>query len=98
MKGYQKSWLKAQAHSLKQITQIGREGLSSGTISFINSALDSHELIKIKFSDFKDQKEEISKQISHQTNSVTIGIIGNILIQYRQNPDPEKRIYHLPSK
>ncbi|MBT3252364.1 MAG: YhbY family RNA-binding protein [Candidatus Marinimicrobia bacterium] len=98
MKGFEKSWLKGQAHSLTHIAQVGKDGLSDGTIKFINQALDSHELIKVKFLDFKDQKKELSKKIVDSTNSEQVGIIGNILILFRQNSDPEKRKIKLPSK
>jgi RNA-binding protein len=98
MKGFEKSWLKGQAHSLTHIAQVGKDGLSDGTIKFINQALDSHELIKVKFLDFKDQKKELSKKIVDITNSVQVGMIGNILILFRQNSDPEKRKIILPTR
>ena len=92
----QRSYLKSEAHHLNPIIFIGKNGLVDGTIESINMSLKARELIKIKFQNFKDDKERISNIIATQTNSSTVGIIGHSLILFRQNIDPEKQKYKLP--
>jgi RNA-binding protein len=46
--------------------------------------------------DFREEKRELAEQIVERTGSMLIGMIGNIAILYRQQPDPEKRKIRLP--
>ena len=69
--------------------EIGKNGINDGVINSIKIALNSKELIKIKFRDFKDQKKNLSEDIERLTNSSIVGIIGNILILYRESQYPD---------
>ena len=61
----QSSYLRSQAHNLKPVLLIGKNGITDGTIEAVNKALNARELIKIKFRDFKDNKQSISDEIEH---------------------------------
>lgn len=87
----QRSYLKSQAHHLNPVVIIGKNGLNDGTIDLINKALNKRELIKIKFKEYKDQKNSLSEEIIKKTNSILVGKIGHTLIIYKQNTDPDKR-------
>jgi RNA-binding protein len=89
--GKQKKILRGKAHSLKPVVQIGKNGLSDTVLSQIDESLDAHELVKIKLVDFKDEKREISEKIEESLKCDVCGIIGNTVIVFRQNKDPEKR-------
>ena len=91
LKGSQRKYLRSQAHSLKPLVIIGRNGVTDQLIGSVDLALKDHELIKVKFGEFKEAKKEISGQIAEATKSELIGLIGNIVILYRQHPAPEKR-------
>lgn len=91
LKGSQKKYLRAQAHHLKPIVMVGAKGLTNPVIASVDAALDDHELIKVKFGEFKEEKKNISAQIAQATRSECVGLIGNIAIFYRQHPDPAKR-------
>ena len=90
-----RSYLRSHAHHLDPVALIGENGVSDGTINTIDKALDSRELIKIKFREFKDEKQILSEKIADLTNSAVVGIIGHTLIIFRQNPDLEKQIYRI---
>lgn len=96
LKGSQKKYLRAQAHHLKPLVIIGSKGVTGQLIGSVDSALKDHELIKVKFGEFKESKKEISQEIAQATKSELIGLIGNITILYRQHPQPEKRKIKLP--
>ena len=83
--------LRAQAHGLKPTVQIGKEGVTEAQIETIKRHLDHHELIKIKFNDYKEQKQQLSTQIAESTGSEQVNLIGNTLTLYKMNPDPAKR-------
>tara|TARA_B100000029_G_scaffold30337_1_gene29078 strand:- start:1300 stop:1593 length:294 start_codon:yes stop_codon:yes gene_type:complete len=87
----QRKYLKSLAHHLKPIVNIGKEGVTEGAIHFVSTALEKHELLKIKFSKNKDNKQDMSRRITEQTNSLQVSIIGNNLIIFKQSEDPKNR-------
>jgi len=83
--------LRALAHDMKPLVQIGKLGMSEQLVKAVDTALADHELIKVKFMDFKEERDEISEQIAEATGSDLVGIIGNIAIFFRTSPDEKKR-------
>lgn len=92
----QRKWLRGQAHALKPIVQIGKQGLTEGTIRQVDEALDAHELIKVQAVVPREEKEEIATRLASEVDAEVAGRIGHVIILYRENPDPEERIYELP--
>lgn len=95
LKGSQRKWLRGQAHSLKPVVQIGKNGLTEGTLREIDLALDSHELIKIQAVASKEEKLEMARQIEEELEAEAVGQIGHVLILYREHEDPDKRQFDL---
>lgn len=79
------------SHGLRPVVSVGKAGLSEGLIDTVRAALAEHELIKVKFEAFKDQKKTLAPELAAKTDSHVIRRVGNVLVLYRQNPDPEKR-------
>ncbi len=100
LEGFQRKYLRGIAHGLKPVILIGQKGLTPELIKSAGEALESHELIKIKFLDFKkkEQKSEITTLLERRTASEIVGLIGHTAILYRQQKDPEKRKVSLPLK
>jgi len=94
----QAKYLRGVAHGLKPVVFIGQKGLTDTLIRSTEAAFDSHELIKIKFIDYKEkkQKAEIAGTLEDRTGSRLAGMIGHIAFLYRQHQDPEKRKIVLP--
>ena len=84
-------YLKKLAHGLKPVVQIGKRGLTESVLESIDRALDDHELIKIKFVDFKQEKKEISGVIVEKNGCIMVGMIGNVVTIYREHPDEARR-------
>jgi len=100
LKGFQKKYLRGLVHGVKPQVFIGQHAVSPSVIKALDEALDTHELIKVKFNEFKekDQKQELAGDIEKKTGSEMIGMIGHMVIFYRQQKDPEKRKIRIPSK
>lgn len=98
MNSTQKKYLRGLAHHLKPMVMIGKNGLTETVLGGADKALSDHELIKVKFLDFKDKKKELSAVIEKETTSHLIGIIGNVAIFFRFQPDDQKRKINLPEK
>ncbi|HEX5692291.1 MAG TPA: ribosome assembly RNA-binding protein YhbY [Roseiflexaceae bacterium] len=93
----QRAWLRSKAHHLQPVVQVGKNGLTEQVQYMVEQALDAHELIKIKFMDFRDQKRELSEQMADAAGGELITIIGNIAVVYRENANPDKRKLVLPA-
>ena len=96
LKGSQRKYLRSQAHHLKPLVLIGRNGINKQVIGSVDLALKDHELIKVKFGEFKEAKKEMSTEIAQATKSELVGIIGNVAMFYRQHAEPEKRRIKVP--
>ena len=83
--------LEKLAHDLNPVVIIGQNGVTDSLIRMVSDSLEAHELIKVKFNEYKDDKFEYSEDIAMRTNSTLVRIIGNIAIFYKENDDPEKR-------
>ena len=87
----QRKKLRALAHHLDPVVLIGKNGVTGALMVAVRDALMSHELIKVKFNVFKGEKKTLSTQIAQGSGAEIAGIFGNVLILYREHPEPERR-------
>ncbi|MGE4453783.1 MAG: YhbY family RNA-binding protein [Sphaerochaeta sp.] len=88
-----RNFLRSQAHPLKPIVMIGKEGLDERIVKAMNEALESHELVKVKFQAFKDELRPLSEQLAERTGSEVVSIIGFIATFYKAS---EEHLIHIP--
>ena len=96
LKGSDRRYLKKLAQSLKPVTHVGKGGVGEGLVASVEAALDQHELIKVRFLEFKEQKRELSRTIAARTRADLVGMIGHVAIYYRRHADFEKRKIDIP--
>jgi len=96
LKGATRRYLRGLANPIQPVIFIGKNGLNDQVITAIDEALEAHELIKIRFVEFKEQKKQLCAQIEEKCNCEWVGLIGHIGIFYRQNKDANKRKIQLP--
>jgi RNA-binding protein len=89
--GAQRRKLKSLAQRLDANVTLGKAGLSDALIASLKLELDRHELVKVKFADFKDERHELAPQLAEKTGSQLIWVIGHVAVFYRQQPDAAKR-------
>ncbi|KRN10508.1 ribosome assembly RNA-binding protein YhbY [Liquorilactobacillus mali] len=92
LSGKQKKFLKAKAHNMRPIFQVGKEGVSDKWVEQIKNALDKRELIKINVlqgSDF--EASEVSDYLTENTDIIVVQVIGHVLVLYRQSSKIENR-------
>lgn len=80
------SKFKSAAQLLEPMLKVGKAGLSEGFIKSVDAALAQHELVKIKFSDFKEQKKELAPLLAEKTSSHLIMRVGNVMVLHRPKP------------
>ena len=84
----QKRYLKSEAHSLKAIFQIGKDGVTRNQVLGILDALEAHELIKVKLLDTcPDDVNTVALEISVQTKAEVIQTIGRTIVLYRRSKE-----------
>ena len=69
---------KAAAQLLEPMLKVGKAGLSEGFIRSVDLALAQHELVKIKFAEFKAEKKELAPQLAERTSSHLVMRVGNV--------------------
>ena len=81
---------KAAAQLLDPMLKIGKAGLTEGFIRSVDMALAQHDLVKIKFVEFKEQKKELALQLAEKTASHLIMRVGNVMVLHRPKPAATK--------
>lgn len=83
--------LKARAQRMKATLKVGKEGLSPQFLSALDAALQHHELLKVKFDDFKDQKKELAPELALKTGSHLVTRVGNVVVLFRPKPPKDPK-------
>ena len=98
LNGFQKKHLKKLAHKLRPLVIVGQQGITEALLAAVEQALEDHELIKIKFNEYKEkeQKKDLLDRILSSTGCFPVGLIGHTAICYRPRLDPAKRSIRLP--
>jgi RNA-binding protein len=96
LKGYQRGYLTRKAHPLQPIVHIGKLGITEEVVGAIDKALNDHELIKVKFVQLKQEREQVARSVSDRLQMTLVRVVGNIAIYYRHQTDAQKRVVHLP--
>ena len=86
----EKRALKARAQRLEPVVKLGHAGVSEAFVRSLDAALTLHGLVKMKFSDFKDQKHDLAPQIAEKTASTLVMQVGNVAVFYRAKAAAEK--------
>ena len=84
----ERSRLKARAHALEPIIQIGHGGLTDTVAAEIDRALTAHELIKLRAgSHERDARRELFAEICTRTGAASVQEVGKVAVLWRPRPD-----------
>lgn len=87
--------LKARAHALEPLLQIGQSGLTDRMVAEIDRTLTAHELIKVKVkTEDRDSREALCTAICERTGSAAVQRVGHVLVLWRPRPDE----FHSPGR
>ena len=94
LSGKQLNHLRALAHHLKPVVEIGVAGATPAVASELEHALTSHELVKIRLPSLsKSEKRELLDRLCSMTESAPVQLIGRIGVAFRSSP---ARLIQLP--
>ena len=83
--------LKAMAQRMEASVKVGKQGLSDAFIKSLDEELARHELVKVKFAEFKEQKKELAPQLAERTHSRLVMQVGNVVVLFRRNAEEAKQ-------
>lgn len=84
----QRQHLKALAHSLKPIVHVGKKGYSESLLQEIDSALLTHELIKMKFLETAlTETDATLVRLCEELKAIQVELRGHIATLYRAHPE-----------
>lgn len=84
-----KSELKSRAQRLEPAVRLGHGGISESFLRGLEEAFLQAELVKIKFTDHKEEKKTLAPLIAEKSGSELITRVGNVAVYYRAKPTPE---------
>ncbi len=85
--GAQRRFLRALAHHLDPVVQIGRQGLTEGVLRAVDQALDDHELVKVKvLQGAPMERAEAAPLLAAPLGAHVAGQMGRIVMLYRMHP------------
>ena len=93
--GHQRKYLRGIAHDLKPVVQVGEKGITDSVIAAVESALLTHELIKVRLLEPEDKKG-MANDLAARTGAAMCGLIGHTVILYKEHP--EEPVIHLPKR
>lgn len=88
----EKKKIKSISHSMNPVVMIGKNGLTEAIVKTLKTELENHEVVKVKFQKFQDEKKEIIEELADITGSVIIKSIGNIITLYKKSEKSDSHI------
>jgi RNA-binding protein len=80
--------LRAAAHALPAVVQIGKEGVTTPVIKQVTGALADHELIKVKIGgESPADRFEIAQRLAEESGVKVVQIVGRVLVLYKRHPE-----------
>ena len=84
----ERTQLKARAHHLKPIVQMGHAGLTDAFIVEVDRALAHHELIKVRISgDDREARDAAAHEVCTRTGAASVQRLGNLVVLWRPKPE-----------
>ena len=87
----QRKNLEKIAHDLQPVVIVGGAGVTDGLVSMVENSLAAHELIKVKFNEYKDEMRELTAELCEKTDATLVRIIGFTAILFREAEEEEDR-------
>ena len=88
----QRGQLSGLAQGRECMLTLGRSGASPELVDHLKALLLRHELVKLRFGGFKEARRELAATLAQRSGSEVVRAIGHIVVFWKANPDPEKRV------
>lgn len=96
--GADRRFLRARAHSLDPVVQVGLRGGADSVIAEVDRALEAHELIKVRLPGDRAARRALAAELATRTRAHEVALVGGVLTLFRYQHDPERRQVELPRR
>lgn len=76
--------LKARAQLLKPMLKIGKDGLSPAFLKEADTMLTHHDLVKVKFDEFKEEKKALAPKLAEGVRAKIVMQVGHVVVLFRR--------------
>ena len=91
----QTRFLRGQAHDLNAMLQVGGKGITDSLVTEVVTALEQHELIKVKVAaEDRETRDAMIAELAQRAGAALVQRIGHTAVLYR--PSKDKRQIVLP--
>jgi len=89
--GKQKRFLRAEAHHLDPIFQVGKGGVNDAMLQQLRDVLEARELIKVRILDnCEEDKHEVAEALATGTRAELVQLIGLTVVLYKESRNNKK--------
>lgn len=91
LSGKQRRYLRGLGHNLEPIVQLGKLGLTDAVTAAVDTALDEHELIKVRIgTECPDDRHDVAERLAPSVKSEVAQVLGRTLLLWRKRPKDSK--------
>ena len=80
----QRRRLRARAHPLAPVAQVGRGGVSDAFVAELDRALEAHELVKVRLRGEREERAAQLDDVTGRLDCAVVGTVGGVAILYRE--------------
>ena len=76
--------LKARAHSLEPVVQVGHAGLTDAVMAEVDRAVTAHELIQVRMAvTERAEREALGEELCSRTDAAAVQRVGKVIVLWR---------------
>lgn len=86
----QRARLKARAHALNPVVQVGQAGVSDAVVAEVDRSLTAHGLIKVKLAGAdRESRDALTATLCDGTGAEAVQQVGRVLVLWRPRPEDQ---------
>lgn len=91
LSGKQRRYLRGLGHDLEPTVQLGKLGLTDAVTAAVDTALEEHELIKVRIgTECPDDRHDVAERLAPAVKSEVAQVLGRTLLLWRKRPKDSK--------
>jgi RNA-binding protein len=80
--------LKSRSQKLKPVIHVGHDGITDALLAALDQTLTDHGLVKVRFTDHKSERKQLTAELAARTSSRQILLVGHTVTLYRMPQQP----------
>lgn len=77
--------MRSKAQVLDPVVMVGHNGITDAVVQALDEALECHELVKVRFQDFKEDTKMLSLELQSKTSCQLVCTTGFTAVFYRKS-------------